>query len=181
MAKTRTSGARFVGFADPNVTKIELYRGRTTKNPLHLNDRNVSKTLMHGKRAKTKEITEKIFDTYNKSAAGKFLHAHGIPKIIMTLGSVKHRFSKSNISREALSFVSNHERLNYLLSHGTVLEYPVKRTSSSGNEKGYKKKWEHFWKVKGRVIVGAKDKRFSISVAQNKGENTAFIYDIMIY
>ena len=179
MAKSRPSGANFVGFADPNVTKIEWYRGFTTKNPLQLDDRHVSKTLLRGD--KTGEITSRIFSEYEKSANGKFLHAHGIQKITMTMDSVRHRFSKKKVSREALSIVSNYERLNHLLSHGTVLEYPVKHTSTAGNEKGYKKNWSRFWKVKGRVIIGAKDKRFSISVAQNKGEDFATVYDIKMY
>ena len=80
-----------------------------------------------------------IINAYNKSADGRTLFALGLPPVMFTADSLKHDFSNTNMSRQKLSILTNHDRMNYLMRNSTVLEKRIKNTSRSGNEKGFKK------------------------------------------
>ena len=177
MAKSRPSDAGYKGFSDPSVTKIEWYRGYTTKNPLQLDNKRVSRTLLDGKLSKVKE---KIINQYEKSAKGRFLKAHNIPPIVFNEKSLEHDFSKRNTSRQKLSILTDYDRMNHLLSKGTVLEKRVKTTSRSGKHKGNKEQWSRFWEVKGRTFIGNKDHIFTFSIMQIKGESISHVYDFKL-
>lgn len=178
MAKVKASGAKGrIGFKNPNVYRIEVYRGNTTRNPLQLKNVRTSSKIMSDEPGKSRK---NIMDAYRKSANGRALFAHGLPPIMFTANSLKHDFSNSNMSRQKLSILTNHDRMNYLLRNSTVLEKSIKITSRSGNEKGFKKDWQHLWEVKGRVMIGNKDHSFTFTIAQNKGTGVAEVYDFKL-
>ena len=178
MAKVKASGARGrFGFRDPNIDRIEVFRGYTTKNPLQLKDVRQSSKITSGNSGETKE---KIIADFEKSARGRNLFAHGLPPIEFTSESLRHDFSQKNMSRQKLSIMRDYERMNYLLRNSTVLEKRIKTTSRSGKEKGKKKNWQHFWEVKGVVKIGNKLHSFTFSISQDKGKNTAKIYDFKL-
>ena len=163
----------------PGVDKVEVYRAYTTRNPLNLDNVRVPQTkLISGRNG---EIKEKIFAMYLNSIGDRPpLRAHGLPEIQFNKKSLDHDFSHRRLSRQALSILTSHERMNHLLSRGTVLERRIRTTSRSGKQKGYKKNWAHFWEVRGRVLIGNKDHTYTFSVYQVKGEHTAKIYDFKL-
>ena len=178
MAKVKASGAKGrIGFKNPNVDRIEVYRGNTTKNPLRLTNMRASSKLL-SKGSATNKVN--IISAYNKSANNRTLFAHGLPPIEFTEKSLRHDFSNKNMSRQKLSILTNHDRMNYLLRNSTVLEKRIKTTSRSGNEKEYKKNWQHLWDVKGRVMIGNNDHSFTFTIFQNKGSKTAEVYDLKL-
>lgn len=178
MAKVKASGAKGrIGFGDPNIDRIEVFRGFTTKNPLQLKNVRQSTQITSGDSAQTKK---NIIADFAKSARGRMLFAHGLPPIEFTSESLRHDFSQKNLSRQKLSIMRDYERMNYLLRNSTVLEKRIKTTSRSGKEKGKKKNWQHFWEVKGSVKIGNKLHSFTFSISQDKGKNTAEIYDFKL-
>lgn len=164
----------------PGVDKVEVYRAYTTRNPLNLDNVRVPRTkLTSGEKAA--EVKRKILTAYLDSIGNRPpLRAHGLPEIQFIKKSLDHDFSRRRLSRQALSILTNHERMNYLLSHGTVLERRIKFTSRNGKENAFKKTWAHFWEVRGRVLIGNKDHTYTFSVYQVKGEQTAKIYDFKL-
>ena len=163
----------------PGVDKVEVYRAHTTRNPLHLDNVRVPQTKLTS--GKDGEVKENIFAAYLNSVGSRPpLRAHGLPEILFNKKSLDHDFSSRRLSRQSLSILTSHERMNYLLSHGTVLERRIKFTSRSGKQKGYKKNWAHFWEVRGRVFIGNKDHTYTFFVYQVKGEPTAKIYDFKL-
>ena len=178
MAKVKASGAKGrIGFNAPNVDRIEVFRGNTTKNPLQLANVRTNSKMMSAEPGTSRK---NIISAYNQSAKGKTLFAHGLPPIKFTEKSLQHDFSNKNMSRQKLSILTNHDRMNYLLRNSTVLEKRIKTTSRKGNEKATKKKWQHLWEVKGRVMIGNKDHSFTFTIAQEKSAKTAEIYDIKL-
>ena len=164
----------------PGVDKVEVYRAHTTRNPLQLENVRVPQTkLTSGEKAS--EVKSKILAAYLDSIGDRPpLRAHGMPEIAFVKKSLDHDFSRRRLSRQALSILTSHERMNYLLSRGTVLERRIKFTSRSGQENAFKKTWAHFWEVRGRVFIGNKDHTYTFSVYQVKGEQTAKIYDFKL-
>lgn len=162
----------------PGVDKVEVYRAHTTRNPLHMENVRVSRKVLNGD---TATVKKQIFAAYQKSIGTRPpLRAHGLPEIVFDGKSLKHDFSRGKISRQKLSILTNHERMNYLLSHGTVLERRIRITSRSGKIKASKQNWTHFWEVRGRVFIGNKDHTYTFSVYQKRGEATAAIYDFKL-
>lgn len=178
MVKSRPSGSNYKGFSDPSVTKIEWYRGHTTRNPVHLKNERVSSSLLSGDLSESKKM---IVAQYEKTAKGRFLYAHSIPPIVFDKKSLGHHFSRSNISKQKLSILSDYGKMNQLLSKGTVLEERIRTTSSKGNVKGYKKEWIRLWKVKGRTFIGNKDHTFTFTISQSKNEKQARVYDFKLH
>lgn len=180
MAKSRPSGAGFVGFADPNVTKIEWYRGYTTKNPLQLDDKRLPHAL-HKKLASGEVSVKNVIDEYRASSNGRLLHAQNVPyDILFSRGGVKHDFLASNKSRTKLSILSNHDSMDNLLSKGTVLEKRVKTTNRYGKESLKKKNWERYWEVKGSTYIGDRLHAFSFSLVKLKGQDLVHVYDFSL-
>jgi len=163
----------------PGVDKVEVYRAHTTRNPLHMENVRASRTLLDVEN--TAAARDKIMAAYRKSVGDRPpLRAHGLPEIVFDGKSLKHDFSRGLMSRQKLAILTNHERMNYLLSHGTVLERRIKTTSRSGKTKASKQTWSHFWEVRGRVFIGNKDHTYTFSVYQKQGEPTAAIYDFKL-
>ena len=163
----------------PGVDKVEVYRAHITRNPLHLENVRASRKLLNGQ---ISAVKEQIITAYKKSIGSlPPLRAHGLPEIIFDKSSLQHDFSREKSSRQKLSILTSHERMNYLLSHGTVLETHVNTKSRSGKEKGFKKNWAHVWNVKGRVFIGNKDHTYTFIVYQEKGEHVAKIYDFKLF
>lgn len=178
MAKVKASGAKgMIGFKDPNVDRIEVFRSHTTRNPLQLTNVRTSAKVMSDEPGNSRK---NIIDAYNKSAGGRTLFAHGLPPVMFTADSLKHDFSNTNMSRQKLSILTSHDRMNYLMRNSTVLEKRIKTTSRSGNEKGFKKDWQHLWEVKGRVMIGNKDHTFTFTIVQRKGAAAAEVYDFKL-
>ncbi len=177
MAKTRPSGANFIGFADPKVTKIEWFRGYTTRNPLRIDKAQLSHSL-HKKAISGKMRVKDIIDTYKKSSKGRALSAHNVPfGIHLTRGGVKHDYFIKNMTKERLAILVNYDRMNYLLSQGTVLERRVKRTNRYGTESPKKDNWERFWSIKGSTYIKNKLYAFDFSIVKIKGQDIAHVYD----
>jgi len=165
--------------SDPNVDKVEIYRAHTTRYPLQMDNVRVPRSLVSGK---VGEVKEKIMAEYQKSIGDlPPLRAHGLPEIIFDGKSLNHDFSLGKMSRPKLSIITSHKRMNYLLNKGTVLERRIKNTSRTGNVKGYKTLWTHFWEVRGRVLIGKKDFTYTFSVYQTKGESVAKVYDFKLF
>ena len=158
-----------------SLSEIKPYN----RNPLPLENVRASRTLLDV--ANTAAARNKIMAAYRKSVGDRPpLRAHGLPEIIFDGKSLKHDFSRGLVSRQKLSIITNHERMNHLLSRGTVLERRIRTTSRSGQQKGYKNNWAHFWEVRGRVLIGNKDHTYTFSVYQKQGETTAAIYDFKL-
>ena len=179
MAKSRPSGANFKGFADPNVTKIEWYRGYTTQRPLFLEDTKVSRKVH--KMMANKQVTLKgIIDVYRESSNGEKLKARTIPVIEFPRSGLRHDFFSGNMSRQKMAILTDHKKMDYLLNHGTVIEKRVKKENRYGQVSSHKEHWERIWEVKGRVMIGSKDHTFTFTIIKIEKEPNAKIYDFKL-
>ena len=164
----------------PGVDKVEVYRAYTTLSPLQLEAAKVSKEL-HKLSVNGELKLPHILSAFRQSAEGRLLHAANIPAIAFSRSGVRHDFFDGKMSSVKLAIITDYKRMNYLTSHGTVLETRINTNTRYGTPSKKKENWIHFWEIRGRTFIGKKLHGFFFAISQDKSDKVARVYDFKIW